>query len=189
MAVAMHNYDSANGGLPPHAVYSKDGKPLLSWRVLLLPYIEQDTLFKQFRLDEPWDSPHNLQLLPKMPKIYAPFDGSSPPAPHTTFYQVFFGKGAAFEGSKGLRLAEDFPDGTSNTVLIIEAGEAVPWTKPEDLPYSPDEPLPRLGGLFRGTIRAALADGSIRQINRETSESTLRAAITRNGGDDLGPAW
>src|SRR4051794_32667612 len=102
----MHNYSSAHGSLPPPAVYGKDGRPLLSWRVAILPFIEQDDLYKQFRLDEPWDSPHNRRLLPKMPKLYAPFDGSRTTQPHTTFYQVFVGKGTAFEGTKGLRLEE-----------------------------------------------------------------------------------
>lgn len=185
----MHNYNAEHGSLPPHAAYGKDGSPLLSWRVLILPYVEQQELYERFRLDEPWDSPHNLALLPLMPKIYAPFDGSEPPEPHATFYQVFVGEGAAFEGPKGMRLAQDFPDGTSATVLIVEAGAAVPWTKPDDLPYSPGGPLPKLGGLFKDTIRAALADGSVRSFPRQTSEGTVRAAITRNGGDELGPEW
>jgi hypothetical protein len=184
----MHNY-SSHGSLPPHAIYSKDGKPLLSWRVLLLPYIEQSDLYEQFHLDEPWDSPHNVQFLPRMPKVFTPFKGRPTREPHTTFYQVFVGKGAAFEGRKGLCLEADFPDGTSNTFLIVEAGMAVPWTKPEDLPYDAGKPLPRLGGLFKDTFRAALADGSVRDFSKEVSEATLRAAVTRNGGDELGPDW
>jgi hypothetical protein len=189
MAVAMYNYSSANGSLPPPAVYDKQGRPLLSWRVLILSYIEQDDLFKQFRLDQPWDSPHNLNLLPKMPRTYAPFDGRPTPEPYSTYYQVFVGKGAAFEGPRGTRLEEDFPDGTSNTFLIVEAGEAVPWTKPVDLPYDAKKPLPRLGGVFKKSFQAALADGSVRGVSRDTSKETIRAAITRNGGDELGPDW
>ena len=185
----MLNYHDTYGTLPPHAVYGKDGKPLLSWRVLILPFIEQDTLYKKFRLDEPWDSPHNLALLPEMPKMYGRYDGRSTREPYTTFYQVFVGEGAAFDGPRGMKLSEDFPDGTSNTILMVEAGEAVPWTKPEDLPYARDEPLPSLGGLFVNTIRTALADGSVHFFKRETSEETIRAAITRNGGDSLGPDW
>jgi hypothetical protein len=189
MAVAMHNYSSTHGSLPPHAIYGKDGKPLLSWRVLLLPFIEQHALYEQFRLDEPWDSPHNLRLLPQMPKTYTPFDGRPTAQPHTTFYQVFVGKGAAFEGRKGLRLEEDFPDSTSNTFLIVEAGSAVPWTRPEDLPFDAGKPLPQLGGLFKDTFRAALADGSVRDLRKGVSEQTIRAAVTRNGRDQLGPDW
>lgn len=185
----MHNYLDHHGTLPPPAVHDKGGRPLLSWRVLILPYIEQKELFEEFRLDEAWDSPHNVRLLERMPKIYAPFDGSSPPQPYTTFYQVFVGKGTAFEGPGGLHLPADFPDGSSDTFLVVEAGEAVPWTKPEDLSYAPDRPLPKLGGLFKDGFRAALVDGSIRSISKEISEKTIRAAITRNGKDQLGSDW
>src|ERR1700681_2736714 len=102
MAVAMHIYQEVHGTLPPAAVCDKDGKPLLSWRVLLLPYMEQQALYDQFHLDETWDSPHNLPLLARMPKFYAPFNGKPTPRPYTTFYRVFVGKGAAFEGRKGM---------------------------------------------------------------------------------------
>src|SRR6516165_3014449 len=128
----MHTYNDQYGSLPSAAICDKDGKPLLSWRVSLLPFLEDQGLYQQFRLDEPWDSPHNLQLLPRMPRVYAPFNGKRTPEPYTTYYQVFVGKGAAFETRKGLRLSQDFPDGTSKTFLIVEAGEPVPWTKPED---------------------------------------------------------
>ena len=190
LASAMHEYHDDYGTLPPHAVYGEDGQALLSWRVLLLPYLGEGDLYEEFRLDEPWDGPHNSRLLPKMPEVYAPLGWWHGAGPHTTFYQVFVGEGAAFEGRKGLRLSEDFPDGTSNTILIVEAGEAVPWTKPDDLPYEANGPLPKLGGLrFRGGFMAGLADGSIHSFRRDTSEATLRAAITRNGGESLGPDW
>jgi hypothetical protein len=182
----MLNFDSDRERFPPHASYGKGDKPLLSWRVLILPFIEQDDLYKKFRLEEPWDSLHNLALLPEMPKIYGRYDHGTTREPYTTFYQVFVGRGAAFEGPQGMKRANDFPDGTSNTILIVEAGEAVPWTKPADLPYEPDRPLPALGGLFEETIRAAFADGSVRSFGRDTSEAILRAAVTRNGGESLG---
>jgi hypothetical protein len=83
----------------------------------------------------------------------------------------------------------DFPDGTSNTIFIAEAARAVPWTKPEDLPYAPDQPLPPLGGLLWGGYFVAFGDGSVRRLYREPSEATLRALITRNGGDEPGPDW
>jgi hypothetical protein len=181
----MHGYHAAKGTLPPQALHSKDGKPLLSWRVLLLPYIEQHKLFEEFNLDEPWDSPHNMQLVPKMPQVYAPFDGSSTPEPHTTFYQVFVGNGAAFERRRGLRFKDDFPDGTSNTILVVQTAAAVPWTRPVDLEYAPDQPLPKLNGLFPGTIQVGLADGGTRSIPYPMSEMKLRALITRNGGDSV----
>jgi hypothetical protein len=189
LGIGLHDYQDVNGRLPPAVVYGKDGKALHSWRVLLLPYLEEEDLYKQFRLDEPWDSPHNIKLLPKMPPVYRPYKEGDGTRPYCTYYQVFVGKGTAFEGREGLHLPGDFPDGTSNTILVVEAGEAVPWTKPKDLLYAADRPLPFLGGISKNDFRVTMADASARTISKETSEATIRAAITRNGGDELGPDW
>lgn len=186
----MHNYNDSHGRMPPAVVYGADGKPLYSWRVLILPYIEQGDLFQRFRLDEAWDSPHNAQLLAEMPLSYAPPPGKRKKMPrYHTVCKVFVGKGAAFEGREILRMPADFSDGQSNTILIAEAGEAVPWTKPDDIPYDPDQPLPDLHGFFKDGFRAALGDGSRRWVSYDIVEKTLRAAITRNQIDILGPDW
>jgi Protein of unknown function (DUF1559) len=179
--MAMFNYESRHGRLPPAVVYGLDGQPLYSWRVLMLPYIEQNALYEQFHLDEPWDSPHNITLLPKMPSVFAPpYYKRSKVPPYHTVCHVFVGKGAAFEGREGLRVPEDFPKGSSNTFLVVEAGAPVPWSKPEDLTYEPDGPLPDLRGLFKDGFRACLADGSARFVRKEVSEPTLRWAISRD---------
>lgn len=184
LALAMHNYADTHHHLPPAAIYSKDGKPLLSWRVAILPYIEQDHLYRQFKLDEPWDSDHNKKLLlEKMPKVFAPVRGAKQDS-HVTYYQVFTGSGTIFEGTKGIKFA-DITDGTSNTILIAEAGDAVPWTKPADLPYAADKPLPKLGGLFADGFNVAFADGSTLFIRKKFDEETLRLAITRNDGKEV----
>lgn len=187
-ALAMHNYaDTMQGRIPAHAIYSKDGKPLLSWRVLILPYIEGQELYQQFHLNEPWDSEHNKKLLAKMPKQYAhPLDEKTLKE-HTTYYQGFIGKGAFFEGKQGLRFPASIPDGTSNTIMIVEASKAVPWTKPEDIPFDPEKPLPKLGLTGASYFMAAMCDGSVRTITKSISKETLRSAITRNGGEVLGP--
>jgi hypothetical protein len=186
----MLNYEGKHGRMPPAVVYGEYGKPLLSWRVLILPFMEEEQLYKEFRLDEPWDSPHNLRLLPRMPMTYAPPSGKAAKVPpHHTVCKVFVGKGAAFEGREGLSLGHDFPDGTSNTLLVVEAGEPVPWTKPEDLAYEPGGSLPDLRRLFKDGFRACMADGSRRFVGKESSEATLRALITRNGSDKAGPDW
>jgi hypothetical protein len=183
----MHSYASYHQDtLPPAAVCGADGRPLLSWRVLILPYIEQDELYQQFHLDEPWDSPHNRALLPRMPATYAaPGRKASRLPAHHTVCHVFVGPGAAFEGREGLHLRHDFPDGISNTLLVVEAGEPVPWTAPWELAFAPDRPLPPLPGLFRTGIRAAMADGSLHWIPTGASERFWRARITRNGNEDL----
>jgi hypothetical protein len=184
IALAMHNYHDAYGHFPPQAVYSKEGKPLLSWRVLLLPFLEQDNLYRQFKLDEAWDSPHNKTLLAQMPKVYA--DPAVDPHQPETVYQGFAGPGAFFEGTKGLQI-KDFTDGTSNTLMIVEAAVSVPWTKPHDLPYDPNKPLPKMGGHRSGVFAAAFCDGSVRFLPEGIKESVLRALITRNGGEVVDP--
>lgn len=185
----MRNYESMHGRLPPAAVRGNHGEPLLSWRVLLLPFIEQADLHRRFRLDEPWDSPHNIELLSEMPRLYElpPSKRSMIPANHTVCH-IFIGKGAAFEGTEGLNWS-DFRDGVSDTILIIEAGKPVPWTKPEDLAYDPAEPFPALDGFFRDIIRAGMANGRVRYIRKDASETTMRALITRNGGEAIEPEW
>jgi hypothetical protein len=183
IGLAMHNYHDAHGTFPPQAIYSKDGKALLSWRVLILPYIEQNDLYKKFKLDEPWDSPHNKKLIPLMPRTYLPVTGK-PTEKHGTYYQVFFGLGAAFQGKRGLRI-NAFTDGLSNTIMVIEAGKDVVWTKPEDIPFD-GKNLPKLGGMFEDGFNTLMCDGSVRFLSRKISETTLKAAITRADGDILG---
>ncbi len=172
----MHGYQGQYGRLPPAVVYGEDEKPLLSWRVLLLPFLGQQELYDRFHLNEPWDSPHNLGLLAEMPLVFRPYDGSSPPEPHTTFYQVFVGKGTAFGDRDGTRLI-DLPGGTSTTFLVVEAGEAVPWTKPEDIDYAADQPVPKLGGMFRESFRVAFADARVETLPHDVNEAVLRAGI------------
>ncbi len=200
ISMAFLNYSDAHqGAWPAPALYDSAGRPLLSWRVAILPFLEEDVLYKQFHLDEPWDSPHNLALLPRMPQIYAAANGEA--EPYTTPFQAFVGPGTALEGP-GLRFPRDFPDGTSNTILIVEARDTVPWTKPADLPYDPNGPVPVLGRvpfprrLLFGVQRqqdvypiVATVNGATPSLRPDISEAALRAAITRNGGEQLGPDW
>ncbi len=196
LALALHNYHDANGHLPGPTILSSDGKPLLSWRVAILPFIDEDGLYKQFHLDEPWDSPHNLALLQQIPRQFSPYPDVVA-EPTTTLFQAFVGPGTAFE--RGDLTWRDFTDGTSTTILLVEAGVGVPWTKPADLPYDPHGPLPQLGKVYRPRLllpvekpeffRAAMADGSSRSVRKQISDATLRAAITRNGADNLGSDW
>jgi len=153
--------------------------------VLLLPYIEQEALFKEFHLDEPWDSEHNIRLLERLPVTYAPpGHKKSLVPPYYTVLHVFVGPGTAFEGPDGIPL-RDFPDFTSNTILIVEAGEPVPWSKPEDIAFGPDSSL-ELRCIFHDSFRVGMADGSVRFVSKDIERAKLRAAITRNGGEMIG---
>lgn len=259
LGLAMHNYHEVNGHLPATAITDKAGKPLLSWRVALLPFLDQADLYKEFRLDEAWDSPHNRKLLAKMPRVFAPVAGKAR-LPNSTFYQLFVGPGTIYgmdlqgtpggmggammgmggaatgspdggegggglaggpmmpggtpgSGGRGVPMGGRLPggmmppgrmggpgmapssppritsisDGTSNTFLIAEAGEAVPWTMPVDIAYDPRKPLPKLGGQFPHTFHVAMADGSVRALPKSIDSAMIHRAISANGGEVV--AW
>jgi hypothetical protein len=187
LGIAMHKYHENHFHLPAHAIYSKDGKPLLSWRVAILTYLEQREVYEQFRLGEPWYSENNLKLLPRMPKVFKrPMDHRG--GDTMTHYQVFVGPGAIFEGQKPRTLDEiTLGDGYSNTVLIADALEPVPWTKPEDLPFDPSGPIPPLNFLpYRGA-KVCFGDCSTRRMRKPPDEQgvrVVRQTITWNGGEN-----
>src|SRR5262249_14651333 len=179
---AMHKYHDDNNRFPPAATTDGAGKPLLSWRVTLLPYLGEKELYGQFHQDEPWDSANNRKLLPKMPKVYASV-GNPPKTEHGTFFQVFVGEGSLFEAGQEIGIG-DVTDGTVSTLAVIAAAEAVPWTKPADLAYSADKPLPSLvGGMIDdGLTSFATADGAVHVTVNTIEADLLRALISRNGG-------
>jgi hypothetical protein len=191
LALAVYRYaDEHKGQMPAVANFDKDGKPLLSWRVHLLPLVGEKKLYEEFHLDEPWDSEHNKKLMAKMPAV---FRGISPTLNEQgkTVYLAPVGKDLAFTGKEtGRRLPAEFSDGTSNTILLVEAEDAraVPWTKPEDLTIDMDRPSVGLGRQSGGFL-FVLADGSVHFVKPTISKETLRAAFTANGGEVLGADW
>ncbi len=186
VGIGIHEYADANQRFPPPAIKGKDGTPLLSWRVAILPYLGHKELYDEFKLDQPWDSPHNKKLLRKMPAVYAS-TGDAPEEPGTTFYLAFVGVGTCFEEKETI-FFQDVTDGTSNTLMIVEAAQPVPWTRPADLPYASDKPLPELGGMLNdGLFSFLMADGSPRfaakrGANDELFQKLLRSIIVRNDG-------
>lgn len=177
IGLGWHNYHDFYGQLPCNEV-SKDGKPLLSWRVQILPYIEEDELYKQFKLDEPWDSEHNKKLIDKMPKIYAPVRAKADPG--MTFYQVFTGKHGLIKSGEKRGLAT-VTDGLSNTFMCVEAAKAVIWTKPDDLVFDGKD-IPAVGGLFDGKFHAVMGDGAVRRFRKDVNAETMRRLIDPQDG-------
>lgn len=177
LARIMHDYVLEKRSYPPAAIYSKDGKPLLSWRVALLERMDEEELFKEFKIDEPWDSAHNKKLIKKMPKLYA-LPGVETKEPGMTFFQVFTGKGTIFESKEGLKLTDQLK-GDGPNFMIVEAGEPVPWTQPNDLAYDPKIPLPKLGRLTdAGFFATFTVQGDrVQFIPRSTAEKELRSMI------------
>ena len=192
MGLAMHNYHASNGKVPVHAaVNDKDGKPLLSWRVELLPYLEQEGLYRQFKRDEPWDSPHNKTLIPLMPRIYAAATADPAVAAQgMTHYRAVTGPRSAFEPRNGRPpTLVGIPDGTSNTIMIAEAADPVIWTKPDELEYRPGGPLPRFGIFPKRPFQVVMWDGSVRAVYPGVSPATLGNAMMADDGQVLGPDW
>jgi hypothetical protein len=176
IGLALHNHaDTHDGHVPPPSIRSKEGKPLLSWRVAILPYLEQEALYREFHLDEPWDSEHNFALLSKMPPAFQ----TTGAAPGWTTVRGVVGKGYLFDPDmKDGTALRDILDGTSNTIAAVVANRSIPWTKPEE----ESEPL-MLGVRFL----ALIADGSVRNLEVSDSNS-LKALFTRAGGEVIDPA-
>ncbi len=147
-------------------------------RVHILPFLGEQELYKQFHLNEPWDSPHNLTLIPKMPAVYA---GSDQPLEYKTTFLVPVGKGTSFEGSDG-QAAGAITDGRDRTIIFVQANNdrAVTWTSPEDLKYVATDPMSGLGTLHPGGLFiVAMADGQVQTIlSSEISTEVLRSLFT-----------
>ena len=178
---AFHNFHSATGRFPASAIYGADGQPKLSWRVAVLPYLDEGELYEEFKQDEPWDSPHNKALIERMPAVFRTPEYAAPAG--ETLIRGVVGKGAFFDGVNGVGM-QDFLDGTSNTLALAVAEEPVPWTKPGDLAYVAGKPLPRLNRGDSNQWLIALADGVVRNV--PIKDSFLRHIITRNGRETIG---
>jgi prepilin-type processing-associated H-X9-DG protein len=164
----------------------------LSWRVAALPHLGQDDLFRQFKLDEAWDSPHNMALVPRMPAVYA-LPGVKDPDGRT-HYRGLAGPQGVFRAYpspdrhkpgdplNGLAPGFEISDGTSNTIMVVEAEEPVVWTKPDDLPVGGDHPAPKLRAVG-GRANVLFCDGTVRALPANIPEANLKALCTAAGGE------
>lgn len=184
IGLAMFNYQASLGRFPPAATRSADGKPLYSWRVELLPYLEQDKLYREFNRKEAWDHPHNKPLVDRMPDIYA-LDATDPGfAKGHTRFQVLQAKGGVFDGDKATTLAE-MTDGTSNTLLMVEGGEPIEWTRPDELRFDPQGAMPKLGNPAHREFLILRGDASTQPIAREISAELFWPLVTKDANDKV----
>jgi Protein of unknown function (DUF1559) len=190
LGLAFHRYHQRHNTFPPAYSSTKDGKPLLSWRVLILPFLDENALYQQFHLDEAWDSPHNRALIARMPADYhCPFEGHDMAAAGKTRYLAPRGAGTILRGADPVSYRA-ITDGTSNTILAIDASDdqAVSWTEPRDL----DVDLPLAVEQFLKTPahhgRVALfADGAVRTLRESIAPATLRMLFTAGGNETINP--
>ncbi len=179
IGMAMLSYETQHGTFPAAGSVNDQGEPLLSWRVAILPFIEQQALYEQFKQDEPWDSEHNLALLKQMPEIFGDDPGGK------TRIQVFDGEEAAFHGGRKVTPRDIAKDGMSLTIMLVETGpdKAVPWTKPADVPFDPTDPAKALGKIPAAGFITAFFDGSVRSHASSIQPEVLKAMITPAGGE------
>ena len=190
LAIGMHNHHAASRVFPgpENDAPAQDGNPQTkhpySWRVALLPYIGHADLHKQYKFDQPWDSQDNLKVMKRMPAVFR--HPQDPPDSTETSYFLISGPKTIFEKGKKPEI-HNIRDGTSNTIMIVEAKRRTPWTKPEDLVSSADKPLPKFGGYSPQGFNAAFGDGSVRFIAKAVDEKLLRGMITANGQEVIRP--
>jgi hypothetical protein len=233
--LAFHNWAATYPGdrFPPPVLTTKDGKPCqpYSWRVAILPFIEQQALYNAYKFDEPWDSEANKKVLEAMPPIFR-HPAAKPGSTNSSYYVLrskelkeekvvpagagaapgaaALGGGTAFGaeigGADGPGLAIEAPvggfatafsakngmafsqmyDGTSNTIALVEADRDIPWTKPEDILYDPENAeLPKFGGYFKDGFCVGLCDGAIKFIDHRIDPKTLKALISPQGGEPI----
>ncbi|AGA25337.1 DUF1559 domain-containing protein [Singulisphaera acidiphila] len=185
IGLAMHNYHATYNSFPPAYSTSKDDKPLLSWRVHILPYLEQKSLYDQFKLDEPWDSPHNKALISRMPTVYTcPSSSGKLAKEGKTSYLTPRGPSTIFPGATGVKIQE-ITDGTSNTILVIDANDdaAVTWTKPDDWEVPTPFTTKGLFGHHPNGTSFGFADGSVRFLRDTLAPHVILKLLSRNGSE------
>ena len=188
LSLAMLNYESAMNQFPTPAIADAAGRPLLSWRVAILPYLGEQELYQEFHLDESWDSPHNKQLIGRMPAVFRPSDRQLAEDGKTKMVLPIEKDGVMTPDNKSRRLRE-ITDGLSQTILIVEADDlhAATWTKADDLAVDLRQPHVGLEERSNRVLQFAFGDGSVHSISSDISRDDLASLMTRAGEES--PDW
>lgn len=203
IALALHNYHDEHGCFPPAYVANKNGQPMHSWRTLLLPSIEENNLYNLYNFNEPWDGPQNIKLAnTPITSFHCPSSNNTKNLNSRSDYIAVTGPGTIWPGNQGTRL-EDITDGPSNTILLVElANSDIRWIEPRDITI--ERVLEKSSGenatvptsnhftnssyFFKSLPVAghiAMANGSIRQLQRHPSTKDLAAMLSINGGESI----
>ncbi len=182
IGLAMHNYYEQHKTFPPAASRDEQGRPLLSWRVHLLPQLGLQALYDQFHLDEPWDSEHNRKLISQMPRMFVCPETAGIEHGKTT-YVLPIGDGTVWGGEQPLSFRE-ITDGTSNTVMVVEVAQdkAVEWTRPQDVTVRSDAPTEGLGRAHGPGTLVLFCDGSVRFLSSDVSPEMIWAMLGATDG-------
>lgn len=178
IGLALHSYHDAHGQFPPPAMFGEDGTPLLSWRVAVLPYLENgQKLYDRFALTESWNSPHNQPLIDEMPDVFRSPVLDLPEG--QTVYLGISDDEAVFTNTVPVSIA-DIADGVANTAMVLEVRNGIPWSAPQDIT------LERAAAeMARGEPRGVLlADGSVRTFGFEEINADKARAMCTRAGDD-----
>jgi Protein of unknown function (DUF1559) len=186
IALALHNYEAAYHALPPACTVDADGKPLHSWRTLILPYLDQQQLYETIDLSKPWDDPANSEAFNTPVPVYLCPTGRHS-INHTTYLASVASNGC-FRLAESRHLSE-ITDGLSKTLMVIEVPSefSVPWMAPDDadeelvMSIDSDSTPAHIGGM-----NAALCDGTVRFLSSTLSAVTRRALISIAAGDEVG---
>ncbi len=192
ICLALHEYNAAYGCLPPAYVEDEKGRPMHSWRVMILPFLGQEALYRKYRFDEPWDGPNNRRLVDAVIEVFScPAENGSPST--MTNYLAVIGPHTAWPGTRSTRL-DDFANGTSNTLLVVEVADSgIHWMEPRDLhvvqmaPTVNSEAGQGISCAHPGGANVAFADGSGRFLPEGVSREELRALLTIAGGEPMDP--
>jgi Protein of unknown function (DUF1559) len=189
--LAVANYRQTYGAFPPAYVADRDGKPMHSWRVLILPFLEQRELYNAYNFSQPWDGPNNRKLADRIGQTYLRA-GLDPSRHETTSFVAVVGSETAWPGSRTITFKE-LGDGAQNTLLVVEVPDGqFRWMEPKDLEfdrmsYRINDQSGRGLGSRLGGARVVLANGEVRTLPDTFDPNTLRAMLTANGGEPIEP--
>ena len=187
--MAVANYHDLYGSLPPAYVPGPDGTPWHSWRVLILPQLEQSAVYNAYRFDEPWNGPNNVKLADKVGSIYLRA-GLDPKTRRTTSFVAVVGAETAWPGAKPLKMSE-IGDGTGETLLAVEVPDGdIPWMAPVDLlfdrmSFKINDGSGRGLGSRLGGSRVTTVSDTVKNLRDDLSPALLRALLTANGHEKV----